>query len=124
MKRGLYFIGPIKPIGRLARNKYILVAIDYATKWVKAKALKTNIVIVTTRFMYEYILIIFGCPLTIVTNQGVHFINDTIKHLTNRFLLKHVSSTTYYPQGNGQVESINKVIGRLLTKLINEKITY
>jgi hypothetical protein len=124
MKWGLYFIGPIKPIGRLARNKYILVAIDYATKWVKAKALKTNIVIVTTRFMYEYILIIFGCPLTIVTNQGVHFINDTIKHLTNRFLLKHVSSTTYYPQGNGQVESINKVIGRLLTKLINEKITY
>jgi hypothetical protein len=36
-------------------------------------------------------------------------------------MLKHVSSTTYYPQGNGQVKSTNKIIGRLLTKLVNEK---
>jgi hypothetical protein len=61
--------------------------------------------------MYEYIMSIFGYPLTIVTNQGIHFINDTIKHLTKYFLLKHVSSITYYPQGNGQVEFTNKVIG-------------
>jgi hypothetical protein len=81
MKRGLYFIGPIKPTRRLIRNKYILVAIDYATKWVKAKALKINIVVVIVRFLYEYILTRFGCPFTVVTNQGVRFINDTIKHL-------------------------------------------
>jgi hypothetical protein len=36
-------------------------------------------------------------PLTIVTNQGVHFINDVIKYLIDHFLMKHVSSTTYYP---------------------------
>jgi transposase InsO family protein len=65
----------------------------------------------------------FGCPLTIVTDQGVHFINDAIKYLTYHFLLKHVSSTTYYPQGNGQVESTNKVIGTLLTKLVSENKT-
>jgi hypothetical protein len=53
-------------------NKYILVAIDYATKWVEVKALRTNIVIVTAIFLYEYILTRFGCPLTIVINQGVH----------------------------------------------------
>jgi hypothetical protein len=49
---------------------------------VEAKAFKTNITVVTTRFLYEYILTIFGCPLTIITNHGIHFINDTIKHLT------------------------------------------
>jgi hypothetical protein len=43
----------------------------------------------------------FGCPLTIVIDQGVHFINYVIKHLINHFLLKHVNSITYYPQGNG-----------------------
>jgi hypothetical protein len=89
MKWGLHFIGPIKPIGRLTRNIYILVGVDYATKWVKAKALKTNIVIVITRNLYEYILIRFGCPLTIVSYEGVHFINDIIKHLTKKILLKH-----------------------------------
>jgi hypothetical protein len=38
-------------------------------------------------------------------------------------LLKHVSSTTYYPQGNGQIESIDKISGRLLTKLVKKKRT-
>jgi hypothetical protein len=39
----------------------------------------------------------FGCPLTIIIDQGVHFINDAIKYLIDHFMLKHVSSTTYYP---------------------------
>ncbi len=81
MKWGLNFIGQIKPTWRLTRNKYILVPTYYVTKWVEAKALKTNSIVVTTRFLYEYILTKFGCPLTIITNQGEHFINDTIKHL-------------------------------------------
>ncbi len=79
MKWGLDFTSPIKPRGRLTGNKYILVAIVYAIKWVEAKALKTNTKIVIAKFLYEYILTRFGCPLTIITVQWVHFINDTIK---------------------------------------------
>jgi hypothetical protein len=48
-------------------NECILVATNYATKWVEAKALRTNTVIVITNFLYECILAKFGCPLTIVT---------------------------------------------------------
>jgi hypothetical protein len=65
-----------------------MVATNYTTKWVEVKALKTNIAVVITKFMYEYIMTKFGCPLTIVTNQGVHFIDDTIKHLTLNFFVK------------------------------------
>jgi hypothetical protein len=73
------------------------VVVDYATKRVEAKALKTNIVVVTTKFLYDCIFTRFGCPLTIVIDQGVHFINDVIKHLTYHFLLKLLNSITYYP---------------------------
>ncbi len=41
--------------------------------------------------------------------------------LTTHFLMKHISSTTYYPQGNDQAKSTNKVIDILLTKLVNKK---
>jgi hypothetical protein len=97
MKWGFDFVRLIKPTGRYTRNKYIIIAIDYTTKWVEARTLKTNTVLVTTKFLYECILTRFGCPLIIIIDQGVHFINDAIKYLTDHFLMKHVSSTTHYP---------------------------
>jgi hypothetical protein len=65
MKWGLDFIGLIKLTKILIGKKYILVVIDYVTKWVEAKALKTNTTIVITIFLYEYFLTKFGCRLTI-----------------------------------------------------------
>jgi hypothetical protein len=62
-----------------------------------SQVLRINIETVRIKFLYECIFTGFGCPLIIVIYQGVHFINDVIKHLIDHFLLKHVSSTTYYP---------------------------
>jgi hypothetical protein len=120
MKWGLDFVGPIKLARKDTWNKYIFDATNYATKWVEIKALKTNTIVVIAKFLYECILTRFGCPLTIITNQGVHFIDDAIKYLTYHFLMKHMSCTTYYLEGNGQVESTNKVFRTLSTKLVNE----
>jgi hypothetical protein len=72
MKWGLNFVGPIKHVGWFTSNKYILVTTNHATKWVEAKAFITNIVVVIAKFMYECILIRFGCSLMLVTNHGVH----------------------------------------------------
>jgi hypothetical protein len=78
-----------------------MVAIDYVTKWVEAQTLHTNTTTITTKFLYEHILTRFGCPLTIVTNQGTHFINDAIRHLIDHFIFRYTNSIIYYPQGNG-----------------------
>jgi hypothetical protein len=111
----------MKLVARYTINKYFLVVMEYTTKWVEAKALQTNTVAIIASFLYELILAHFGCPFMLVSDQGTHFINDTIEHLTTHFLFKHQMSTTYYPQGNGQAEATNKVIGLLLTKLVNKK---
>ncbi len=91
----------IRLVSRMSSNRYILVAPNHATKWVEARAFKINIVAVITKFLYEHIFTRFGCPLTIVIDQGTHFINDAIRYLTDHFILKHTSFTIYYPQGNG-----------------------
>ncbi len=101
-KWGLNFIGHVKLANKLLGNWYILMTTNYATKWVEAQALHTNTIMVTTaKFLYEHILIKFGCPLIIMIDQGTHFINDAIKYLTNHFIFRHMSSSMYYSQGNG-----------------------
>jgi hypothetical protein len=97
-----------------------MVAINYATKWAEARALRTKTATINAKFLYEHILTRFRCLLTIVTDQGIHFINDAIRYLTNHFILRCINLTIYYPRGNGLVESTNKVFGTLLTKWVNE----
>lgn len=94
---------------------------DYAIKWVEARAFKTNMTIIISKFFYGCILIRFRCPHTLVLDQGVHFINDIITYLVDHFLFRNTTSTTQYPQGNNQVKSTNKVIGTTMTKLVNVK---
>jgi transposase InsO family protein len=92
-------------------------------EWMEARALRTKIAAITTKFMYEEILSKFGCPLTLISDHGNHFLNDAIEYLVEHFLLQHCISTTYYPQGREQAESTNKIIGHVLVKLVNEHQT-
>jgi len=75
-------MGLIKLSSKHIWEKKHIGTIDYVTKWVKARALETNIIVIIARFIYECIFTRFGCPLTLVIDQKVHFINDVIKHLT------------------------------------------
>jgi hypothetical protein len=72
------------------------------------------------KFLYDHIFTQFGCPFTIVIDEGTHFINDIICYLSYHFILKHTSSIVYYPKGDGQAKSTNKVFGTLHMKLMNE----
>jgi hypothetical protein len=68
-KMGLNFIRFVKLVNKLLNNRYILVATNYATMWMEAPTFFTNIVAITTKFLYEHIFTKFGCPLIIVTNR-------------------------------------------------------
>jgi hypothetical protein len=96
-KWGLDFVGPFHPPAAQTGNRYILVATDYYTKWVEAKALRDNTAQSTAKFLYEYIWCRYGCPIELVSDQGTHFVNDVIRGLTEHYAVVHRRSTVYYP---------------------------
>ena len=113
-------MGPIKPKGGKTRARYILVAIEYATKWVEAVALRNNKAASVPNFLYKNIMTRFGCPIELVSHRGVHFFNFVIEELTSKHMILHKKSTPYHPQANGQAKSTNKVIVWILKKIVAE----
>ena len=88
-KWGIDFVGPIKPPARHTHAEYIIVATDYLTKWVEAKATVKNDARTTAKFLYENVFTRYGLPIEIVSDQGVHFINEVIEFLLAEFMILH-----------------------------------
>ncbi|GJS20896.1 reverse transcriptase domain-containing protein [Tanacetum coccineum] len=97
---GIDFMGPF-PSSR--GNKYILVAVDYLSKWVEAKALPTNDARVVCKFL-KTLFSRFGAPRAIISDRGTHFCNDQFTKVMLKYGVTHRLSTAYHPQTSGQVE--------------------
>ena len=122
-KWGIDFVGPIKPPAKGSEAQYIIMAtIDYLTKWVEAKAMPKNDAHTTAKFLFEDIFTRYGLPLEIVSDQGVHFVNEVIEFLLAEFMIIHKRSAPYHPQANGLAESTNKTLCTALTKIVGEFI--
>ncbi|XP_035838063.1 uncharacterized protein LOC110926798 [Helianthus annuus] len=90
--------------------KFIIVAVDYFTKWVEAKALASTTAMMVRKFIWEHIICRFGLPLKIVTDNGTNFASDDLQKWMKEMKIEHTFSSVAHPQGNGQVESVNKSI--------------
>ncbi|GJW99181.1 reverse transcriptase domain-containing protein [Tanacetum coccineum] len=97
---GIDFMGPF-PSSK--GNKYILVAVDYLSKWVEAKALPTNDARVVCKFL-KSLFARFGAPRAIISDRGTHFCNDQFAKVMLKYGVTHRLSTAYHPQTSGQVE--------------------
>jgi len=112
---GIDFVGPL-PITEKG-NKYIIVAMDYFTKWPEAKAVKEATAKEVSTFILEEIICRHGCPKRILSDRGSHFNNEMIKELMGKFKIKHGFSTPYKPKTNGLVKRFNKTLKESLAKL-------
>ncbi|KAM1510080.1 hypothetical protein EV1_018924 [Malus domestica] len=81
---------------------YILLAVDYVSKWVKAKATRTNDSKVVADFVKTNIFVRFGMPRVLISDGGSHFCNQTIEALLKKYNVMHKVSTPYHPQTNGK----------------------
>jgi hypothetical protein len=99
----------------LARaHSYIIVSIDYFTKWVEAMPTFKDGGETAALLLFNQIIEKFGILREIVTDHGSHFQNQMITELTSKLGLRQENLSPYYPQGNGQVEAVNKSLKTIL----------
>ncbi|KAL5565133.1 hypothetical protein UlMin_028297 [Ulmus minor] len=113
---GIDFMGPFPSSHS---NKYILVGVDYVSKWVEAVALPTNDARVVINFLKKHIFSRFGTPRAIISDGGKHFCNNQFETLLQKYGVTHRIATPYHPQTSGQVEVSNRELKRILEKTVN-----
>ncbi|KAH9686136.1 hypothetical protein KPL70_014249 [Citrus sinensis] len=113
---GIDFMGPFpSSFG----NLYIVLTVDYVSKWVEAKATRTNDSKVVVDFIKSNIFTRFGTPKAIISDRGTHFCNRSIEALYRKYNITHKVSTSYHPQTSGQVEVSNREVKSILEKTVN-----
>ena len=78
-------------------NLYILLAVDYVSKWVEAIACPRNDASTVVGFIQRNILSRFGAPGIIISDKGSHFANKVLAKLMNRYGIKHMMGLSYHP---------------------------
>jgi len=118
-KWGIDMVGPLQPTKN--GNKYIVVAVDYLTKWPEAKAVKDKSAEAIASFIADNIICRHGVPNELTSDNGKEFDNQLLRHITKRTHVKHIFTATYHPQANGQVERMNQTLMNMLRKLSQDK---
>ncbi|KAI5343486.1 hypothetical protein L3X38_011362 [Prunus dulcis] len=112
---GIDFMGPFpSSFGYI----YILVAVDYVSKWVEATATRTNDHKVVLNFLKDMIFTRFGTPRAIISDGGSHVCNKPFEALMKKYNITHKVATPYHSQTSGQVEISNREIKNILMKTV------
>ncbi|CAN6718909.1 unnamed protein product [Malus baccata var. baccata] len=112
---GIDFMGPFPSSHGFL---YILLAVDYVSKWVDAKATRTNDSKVVAEFVKSNIFARFGMPRVLISDGRSHFCNRTIEALLKKYNVTHRVSTPYHPQTSGQAEVSNREIKQIMEKTV------
>ena len=109
-------IGEIRPNASNG-HKYIVVAIDYFSRWIKAESFGTLKAKQMVKFIEKSLICRYGVPHHIMTDNGVQFQAQTTE-LLQRYSIEHHKSSPYRPQANGVVEACNKNVKQIISKMV------
>ena len=113
-------MGPL-PQGK-RQMKFLLVAIDYFTKWVEAKALATITKAKVQNFVWKNIVCRFGIPRTIISDNGRQFDSRAFRSFCSNLGIKNKYSSPGHPQANEQTKVTNRSLLRLIkSRLVGAK---
>ena len=98
---------------------YILVGVDYMSKWVEAVPCRAANYKAVLKFLKENIFSRFGVPKAIISDGGSHFCNKPFENLLSKYGVKHKVATPYHPYTSGKMELANREIKTILMKVVN-----
>ncbi|GJS28721.1 reverse transcriptase domain-containing protein [Tanacetum coccineum] len=113
---GIDFMGPFP---KSYKFEYILVSVDYVSKWAEAQALPTNDARVVVAFLKK-LFCRFGMPKALISDRDTHFCNKIMEKTMKRYGVNHCFSTSYNPQTSGQVENTNRALKRITKKTVKD----
>ena len=108
------------PLLKSKNREYILVAVDYVSKWVEAMPCKTTNAKNSKKMFEETIFLRFRVPRMVISDGGTHFMDKNFHHYLMKHGFRHNVTTPYHPQTSGQAETSNKQIKNILQKMVNE----
>ena len=76
---------------------YILLAVDYVSKWIEAKATRSDAAKTVNSFLKSNVFVIFGVPRALISDRGTHFCNKMMEALLRKYDVTHGVSTAYHP---------------------------
>ncbi|XP_057745745.1 uncharacterized protein LOC130963660 [Arachis stenosperma] len=115
---GIDILGPFPTAPR--QVKYLVVAIDYFSKWIEAQPLAKITSVQMISFVWQKIICRFGIPRHIVTDNGRQFTDHNFKNFLQNLKIKQHFSSVEHPQSNGLAEAANKVVLQALRKKLDD----
>ena len=112
---GIDFMGPFPPS---FGNLYILLAVNYVSKWVEAVTTTTNDANVVVKFLSKNIFTRLGTPRVIINDEGTHFCNAVFNATMAKYGIKYKKTLAYHPQENGQAKVSNREVKSILKKTV------
>jgi hypothetical protein len=115
---GIDVIGPLPRT--LTGKRYIVVAVNWLTKWPEAQALETADAQTISAFIHQDLICQHGPPRQLTSDRGTEFCNQLITELNRTYRIQHIRTTAYHPQGNGLTERMNQTIKNTISKLCDK----
>ena len=116
-KIGIDLLGPFPETPN--NKKYIIVAVDYLTKWAETDSLPNGTAEETAQFFVKNIVLRHGAPNSIITDRGKCFIAEFTKRILDLLDVTHYKTTSYHPQTNGLCERLNHTLADMLSMYVN-----
>jgi hypothetical protein len=112
-------VGPLEVTSE--KNKYMLSCQDNLSKYLVAVPLQSQTAEETAEKLVKFIILIYGIPSTILTDQGANFCADVFRRLCTLLKIEKVQTTAYHPESNGALERAHATLMNYLRCYVNSK---